>query len=98
MCQKVKEEQKIFSLLRPIKSFEQTFKPLKYLCRFSDALHQVGDWAEASAPQDGDSAADQDDELEDDSHSRQHQVEWGVLGSALEEGGAILSQINLREL
>ena len=91
MCQKVKEEQKIFSLLRPIKSFEQTFKPLKYLRRFSDALHQVADWAEACAPQDRDGAADQDNELEDDSHSRQHQVERGVLGSALKEGRAILS-------
>ena len=98
MCQKVKEEQKIFSLLCPIKSFKQTFKPLKYLRRFSDALHQVGDRAEASAPQDGDCAADQDDELEDDSHSRQHQVERGVLGSTLEEGVAILCQVNLREL
>ena len=98
MCQKVKEEQKIFSLLRPIKSFEQTFKPLKYLRRFSDALHQVGDRAEASAPQDGDSAADENDKLEDNSDSRQDQVEWGVLGSALEEGRAILSQINLWKL
>ena len=95
MCQKVKEEQKIFSLLRPIK---QTFKPLKYFWRLSNALHQVGDWTKASTPQDGDSAADENDKLEDDSHSRQDQVERGILGSTLEEGGAILSQINLREL
>ena len=98
MCQKVKEEQKIFSLLRPIKSFKQTFKPLKYLRRFSDALHQDGDRAEASAPQDWDGAADENDKLEDNSDSRQHQVERGVLGSALKEGGAILCKVNLREL
>ena len=98
MCQKVKEEQKIFSLLRPIKSFKQTFKPLKYFRRLSDALHQICDRAKACAPQDGDSAADQDNELEDNSHSRQDQVERGVLGSALKEGGAILIQINLWKL